>query len=336
MDKLDLKKLAKELNLSPSSVSRALRDSHEIGRETKERVKALAARWGYQPNPHASSLRQSKSKTIAVIIPEVQNNFFAQVINGVEEVAKQKGYHLLIYLSHEDHHRENEILNLLRNGRVDGIMISVSNTTTDFKQLEACKASGMPLVFFDRVDESVKVPRVISDDEEASFKGTEVLVKRGCKRIALLTLSDNLSICKRRNAGYEKALTKHNLLEYKYAIECGTDDELNRQKIHELMLSEFKPDGIFAAIEKFAINTYEVCKEMHIHIPKELKVIGFSNLSAAALFNPSLSTIVQPAYEIGKKASDILFKIIEKKPLLSGDKKVTIFSQIIERESTSK
>lgn len=336
MDKLDLKKLAKELNLSPSSVSRALRDSHEISRETKERVKALAAKLGFQPNPHASSLRQSKSKTIAVIVPEIQNNFFAQVINGVEEVAKAKGYHVLIYLTHEDYHRENEILNLLRNGRVDGIMISVSNTTIDFEHLEACRASGMPLVFFDRVYENIKVPMVTTDDEEAAFKATEVLVKRGCKKIACLTLSDNLSIGKRRSAGYERALTKYHLADHKQTIECGMNDEYNRQKIRELFQAADRPDGIFAAIEKFAVNTYEVCKELNVVIPAQLKVISFSNLPAAALFDPPLSAIVQPAYEIGKKSTDILFKIIEKKVLLPNDKKIAISSTIIERKSTSK
>lgn len=335
MDKLDLKKLAKELNLSPSSVSRALRDSHEISKETKERVKALAVKWGFQPNPHASSLRQSKSKTIAVIIPEIQNNFFAQVLNGVEEIAKGKEYHVLIYLTHEDFSRENEILSLLRNGRVDGIMISVSNTTTDFEHLEACRASGMPLVFFDRISEDIKVPRVTSDDEEASFKATELLIKRGCKKIAFLTLSEGLSISKRRHSGYQRALNKHQL-SYQQTVECDGMDEYNKEKIRSLLLSDEKPDGIFAAIEKFAVNTYEVCKDLELSIPSKLKVISFSNLSATALFDPPLSTIVQSSYEIGKKAADVLFKIIEKKVLLPNDKKVIIASTIVERRSTAK
>ena len=132
MDNVNLKKLAEELNLAVSTVSRALRDSHEISQETKDRVKALAHKLGFQPNPHASSLRQNKSRTIAVVIPEIQNNFFSQVMNGVEDVAQQKGYHVLIYLTHEDHNREKEILQVLRNGRVDGIMISVSNTHDQF------------------------------------------------------------------------------------------------------------------------------------------------------------------------------------------------------------
>jgi LacI family transcriptional regulator len=335
MDNVNLKKLAEELNLAVSTVSRALRDSHEISQETKDRVKSLAVKLGFQPNPHASSLRQNKSKTIAVIIPEIQNNFFSQVMNGVEEVAQQKGYHVLIYLTHEDYNREKDILNVLRNGRVDGLMISVSNTTKNFDHLEAYQQSGMPLVFFDRVCENMEVPRVTTDDSEAAFKATEHLLKMGCKKIAFLSLACNLSISVRRKSGYLKALAKY-ALNNEMIIECEADDETNRRNIRELLQSEQKPDGIFAAVEKFAINTYEVCHEMNICIPQQLKVVSFSNLSAAALFNPPLSTIVQPAYEIGKEAAGILFKIVEKKTLLPNEKKVTIASRIVERKSTGK
>src|SRR6188474_1490040 len=144
MDQVNLKRLAKELGLAISTVSRALRDSHEISQETKDRVQALADKLGFQPNPHASSLRKNKSKTIAVIVPEIQNNFFSQVMNGVEEVARQKGYHVLIYLTHEDHKREEGILHLLRSGRVEGVMISVSNTTKSFEHLEAYRKEEIP------------------------------------------------------------------------------------------------------------------------------------------------------------------------------------------------
>jgi LacI family transcriptional regulator len=336
MDNVNLKKLAEELNLAISTVSRALRDSHEISQETKDRVKTLAAKLGFQPNPHASSLRQNKSKTIAVVVPEIQNNFFAQVMGGVEEVARLKGYHVLIYLTHEDQCREKDVLNILRNGRVDGIMISVSNTTSSFEHLEAYHESGMPLVFFDRVCEGMEVPRVTTDDAEASFKATEHLVKRGCKRIAFLSMSSDLSISRRRKSGYIKALTKYNLAADEMTIECGSDDETNRQKIREVLQSKQRPDGVFAAVEKFAINTYEVCKELQVSVPHDLKVISFSNLSAAALFDPPLSTIVQPAYEIGKAATNILFKMVEKKLLLPNEKKLMIPSCIVERKSTLK
>lgn len=334
MDNVNLKRLAKELNLAMSTVSRALRDSHEISQETKDRVKALAAKLGFQPNAHASSLRQSKSKTIAVVIPEIQNNFFAQVLNGIEDVAQQKGYHVLIYLTHEDRGRENDILHLLRNGRVDGLMISVANTTESFDHLESWRQAGLPLVLFDRVSETMEVPRVTTDDIDASFKATEHLIKSGCQKITFLSLSGGLSISRRRYAGYTKALFKHGLTEYEQVVECGNDDQINRVKIRELLQSEQRPDGIFAAIEKFAINSYEVCHELNINIPRQLKVISFSNLTAAALFDPPLSTVVQPAYEIGKESAAILFKIVEKKMLLANEKRVVLPSKIVERKST--
>ena len=324
MDNVNLKKLAEELNLAVSTVSRALRDSHEISRETKDRVKALALKLGFQPNPHASSLRQHKSKTIAVIIPEIQNNFFSQVMNGVEEVAQQKQYHVLIYLTHEDHSREKDILHVLRNGRVDGLMISVSNTTNSFEHLEACLESGMPLVFFDRICENIEAPRITTDDIEASYKATEHLVKAGCRDIAFLSMSSNLSISLRRKSGYTKALNKYGLADREMIIGCGNDDEVNRQKISELFKQKQKPDGIFASVEKFAINTYEVCRELGLNVPRDLKIISFSNLSAAALFDPPLSSVVQPAYEIGKEATSVLFKIIEKKTLLPAKKKLRL------------
>ncbi|RYY54222.1 MAG: LacI family transcriptional regulator [Chitinophagaceae bacterium] len=332
---MNLKRLAQELNLSASTVSRALRGSHEISQETKDRVKALAEKLGFQPNPHASSLRQSKSNTIAVIIPEIENNFFSQVMNGVEDVAQKKGYHVLIYLTHEAFSREKDILQVLRNGRVDGMMISVSNTTADFEHLKDVNTTGLPLVFFDRIVEGFDVPRVSSDDTDAAFNGTEHLLQKGCKRIALLKMSGHLSISTRRSSGYLRALEKHGLAGSAIQVECGTDDESNRTKIRELLQGPDRPDAIFAAVEKLAINTYEVCRDTGVRIPTDLKVISFSNLSATALFDPPLTTIVQPAYEIGKEAAAVLFKIIEKKTLVPGEKKSIFPSHIVERASTS-
>lgn len=337
MDTVTLKKLAKELNLSPSTVSRALRNSHEISQETKDRVKALAVKLGFQPNPHASSLRQNKSKTIAVIVPEIQNNFFSGVLDGVEDMARQKEFHVLIYLTHEDQSREKGILQVLRNGKVDGIMISVSNTTTTFEHLEAYQEAGIPLVFFDRINEQITAPRITTDDADAAFKATIHLYKAGCRKIAFISMAQVLSISSQRKAGYVRALEKCGLpYEEKRVIECGPNDQANRQQITELLKGPLRPDGIFCAVERFAVNTYEVCHQLGIVIPKELKVISFSNLTAAALFDPPLSTVVQPAYDIGYKAAETLFKLIEQKKLRPAEKKLIIPSTIIERRSTSK
>jgi LacI family transcriptional regulator len=335
MDQVNLKKLAKELNLAVSTVSRALRDSHEISPQTKERVRELAEKLGFQPNPHASSLRQNKSKTIAVIIPEIENNFFSQVINGIESVSPGKGYHVLIYLTHEDYNKERDILQLLRNGRVDGVMVSVSNTTTSFDHIEAWHQAGIPLVLFDRTCDELDVPNIMTNDAEMAFKATEHLLKRGCKHVAFLGMAGNLSISNRRKAGYLAALEKYRIAAPPQVIELTAKDYINRETLQQVFSQSQPPDGVFAAIEKFAVNTYEVCKEMNLHIPKEVKVVSFSNLQAAALFDPALSTIIQPAYDIGREAANILFKLIEKKMLMPYEKKMVLPSQLIERASTA-
>ncbi len=335
MDQVNLKKLAKELNLAVSTVSRALRDSHEISSQTKERVRELALKLGFQPNPHASSLRQNKSKTIAVIIPEIENNFFSQVINGIESVTPNKGYHVLIYLSHEDYNKERDILQLLRNGRVDGIMISMSNTTSNYDHIEAWRKAGIPVVLFDRTSDELDVPNIMTNDAEMAFKATEHLLKRGCKNIAFLGMAGNLSISNRRKVGYLTALEKFKVPIPPHIVELTSKDYTNRDILRKLLQGPQRPDGIFAAIEKFAVNTYEVCKEINLHIPQEVKVISFSNLQAAALFDPALSTIIQPAYDIGREAASILFKLIEKKMLMPYEKKMILPSQLIERASTA-
>jgi len=334
MDNINLKRLAKELNLSASTISRALRGSHEISQQTKDRVKALAEKLGFQPNPYASSLRQSKSKTIAVILPEIENNFFSQVMSGVEDVAQVKEYHVLIYLTHEDYTREKSILQVLRNGRVDGVMISVSNTTHSFEHLQEIHDSGLPLVFFDRTVSSIGVPSVSTDDSAAAFKATELLLDNGCRNIAFLSMSDSLSISSRRKDGYLKALEARGLSGEAQALECGNNNTVNRELIRRLLEGKKRPDAIFAAMEKLAINTYEVCKELKLAIPEQLKVISFSNQAASALFNPPLSAIVQPAYDIGREAAAILFKIIDKKTLAPREQKAIFPSQIVERQSS--
>lgn len=336
MDQVNLKKLAKELNLAVSTVSRALRDSHEISPDTKQRVRALAEKWNFHPNPHASSLRQNKSKTIAVVIPEIENNFFSQVINGIESVAPQKGYHVLIYLTHEQYERERDILQLLRNGRVDGVMLSIANTTASLQHIEAYRRAGIPLVLFDRTSDEVDVPNIMTNDAEMAFKATEHLLKRGCQRIAFLGIEGQLSIFNRRKSGYLSALEKYRVLK-PIEVACSTKDPENREILRQLLQqpASKRPDGILAAIEKFAVNVYEVCKELSLTIPGDCKIISFSNMQAAALFDPGLSTIIQPAYDIGRESANILFKIIDKKMLMPFEQKMVLPSQLIERASTS-
>jgi LacI family transcriptional regulator len=334
---MNLKELAKELHLSISTVSKALRDSHEISESTKKIVIAKAKELNYHANPFASSLRKQKSKTIAVLIPEIANNFFSLVINGVEAIAQEKGYHVLIYLTHEDMKKEVAITKHLQNGRVDGIMISVSNETSDFNHLEELRKNDVSLVFFDRVVDNMNCPKITTDDYNSSFKATEHLIENGAKRIAFLSFSNTLSISNKRKNGYIDALKKHQIhIDEKLIIHCTNNDDANKLLIKNLLKRKNKPDAIFASVEKLVINCYEVCEELQINIPTDLKILSFSNLKTASFLHPSLTTITQPAYDIGRETAAILFKLIEKKGYNFIPENTILKSDLIKRNSTKK
>ena len=335
---MNLKQIASELNLSFSTVSKALRDSHEISETTKRLVLAKAKELNYQVNPFASSLRKQKSKTIAVVIPEVVNDFFGPVINGIESIAQEKGYHVLIYLTHEDMKKEVAITKLLQNGRVDGVLISISEQTSDAAHLEALKEKEIPLVFFDRVVEYIDSPKVTTDDYNSGFNATDHLIENGCKRVAFLSISQNLSISNKRLNGYIDALKKKHALpvDDKLIVNFTGNDKIDKDLIRQLLKAKKRPDGIFASIEKLAISAYEICGELNLNIPRDVKIICFSNLKTAGLLSPSMTTITQPAYEIGREAAAILFKLVEKKGHHFLAEKTVINSVLVERNSTKR
>jgi LacI family transcriptional regulator len=335
MESVNIKKLAQLLNLSIATVSKALRDSYDISQETKDKVMALAKELNYQPNPHASFLRKQNSKTIAVIIPEIANNYFTLAIDGIESVAHEKGYHVIIYLSHEDFNREVAFTRLLHSGRADGVLISVSSSTTDYTHLHQLQDKGLPIVFFDRVAENFNTVKVTTDDYQSGYLATSHLIERGCKRIAHLAISQSLSIGNKRAKGYLQALQDNGITpDESLLIECTNDDGQDTKLIKEL-LEQQKPDGIFAAVERYAIASYELCESLGLNIPNDVKIISFSNLQTASLLNPSLSTITQPAFEIGREAATMLLKKLEKKNFQLPDESIVIQSKLIARKSTA-
>lgn len=331
---VNLKRLAQELNLSIATISRALQDSHEVSAETKEKVWALAKQLNYVPNPYASSLRRQKSKTIGVVIPEIANNFFTLAINGIEEIAQTKGYHVLIYLTHDKLQKEISIIQHLQNGRVDGILLSVSGETDSCEHIELSNKK-IPIVFFDRVcEEIIDTARVTTDDYESGFKATEHLIESGCKKIAYLHVSKNLSIGKKRMEGYLKALQKYNIDHNEdFVIYGSNNDDDNYNKVKDLLSKKNRPDGIFASVENLAITTYYVCNDLGLAIPEQVKVISFSNLATAPLLCPSLTTITQPAFNIGKEAASILLQKLKKNSYASNDN-IVLTSTLIVRNST--
>jgi LacI family transcriptional regulator len=334
---VNIKQLARQLNLSISTVSRALNDSYDISQQTRKKVLELAKKLNYQPNPHASSLRKHKSKTIAVVVPEIANNFFALAINGIQSAAREKGYHVLIYVTSESDKIESETLKHLQNGRIDGLLISVSNKTVDDENLRSIQEQGIPVVFFDRVRDDFKTAKVTTDDFESGFKAAEHLIQQGCKRIAYLQISKKLSIGMNRMKGYQEALKQYKLPENKKLIvDCVDDRQRNHALIEALLKSKDKPDGIFASVEHLAITAYQVCKDLKLNIPKDVKIISFSNLESASLLHPSLTTITQPAFEIGKQAATLLLKALTKKDFKLTDSKLVLPSKLIQRDSTGK
>ena len=244
---------------------------------------------------------------------------------------------MLIYLTHEDAQKEVSVTKLLQNGRVDGIMISLSSQTADIAHLEELKENQIPLVFFDRVVENIDSPKVTTDDYNSGFKATEHLIQKGCKRIAFLSISQNLSISNKRMNGYTDALKKHGIKpDDNLIVSLNGDMEKNKSIIRKLLRRKNRPDGIFSPVEQLAICSYEICEELKIDIPKDIKIISFSNLQTASMLNPSLTTITQPAYEIGREAASILFKLIEKKGFNFILEKTVLKSQLIERNATRK
>ena len=336
MGNTTIKILAKELNLSVASVSKALRDSHEISNKTKQKVLALAKKLNYIPNPYASSLRKRISKTIAVVLPEVADSFFSLAINGIESVAQDKGYHVLIYLTHESFAREEAILNEFKSGRVDGILISVSAETIDSNHIKEVVATGKPVVFFDRICEDVETARVITDDFESSYQATRHLLQQGCKKIAYLYTSANLSINNKRMEGYKKALTDNDIkITAADIILCDSDTEGNYNIIKKILGKKEKPDGIIACVEKLTTPVYLACNELKLPIPGKIKVVSFTNLPAALILSPTLTTITQPAFEMGKMAASVLFKALEKSNYNLKKEMVVIPSVLNIRQSTS-
>jgi len=309
-----IKDIARELGISPSTVSRALKGHPDISSETKKQVTALAEKLNYQPNNIALSLRQKKTNTIGVVIPELIHFFFSTVISGIEDVAYDAGYNVIIAQSNESYEREVTDTRALFNSKVDGMIISISRDTKDFSHFRNLFDNGIPLVFFDRVCDGIDTDKIIIDDMEAADEATQHLIDQGSKRIIHLAGPLNLLIGQKRLQGYKQALTRNNIpVDEKYIIDCGEGAEEEARQIILSFLDENnqKPDGIFATNDVAAIGAMMALRERGIKIPEEVAVVGFGNWRFSAMTDPPLSTVEQPGYEMGKEAALHLIHQIE-------------------------
>ena len=335
-----IKDIAKALGLSTSTVSRALRDSYEISPETKQMVLEYARQINYRPNPIALSLKERRSRSIGVIVSEIANSFFSQIINGIESAAYSRGYNVIISQSHESYEREVVNMDFLSSRSVDGFLISVSTETKDFAHINDLHERGLPMVFVDRMVETIETHKVVADNFKGAYDATMHLIKNGYKRIAHLANSEYLSITKERVAGYWKALSDAKMdLDDNYLKHClhgGMIYEEVDSAMNELMNQKHKPEALFASADKLTTNSMRYCRANNINIPDDLAVVGFSNLDLTELLSPSLSVVRQPAFEMGEVAAELLINTIESKRPVTVFETRVLPAELFIRESSGK
>lgn len=309
-----IKDIAEKLKVSVSTVSRALRGGSEIKKETRRLVRELAAELNYSPNPIALSLKERKTKMIGIVVPEIANTFCSATIAGIEDVAYARGYHVMIFQSHEKYEREKVTTQLLASRRIDGLIISLSNETSQHDHLHEMIEKGIPVVMFDRVYDGLNTHKVVTDDYTGAFKATEHLIEQGYRNIAQLTMASYLSITQNRMAGFRDALKEHDVpLREEWILHCNFNTEEINAKIRGLFSGNEQPDAVLASSERLAIACMSELRAMDLRIPEDVALIGFSDNPLNRLMCPSLSSVRQPTFEIGQKSAELLIELIEKK-----------------------
>jgi LacI family transcriptional regulator len=333
--KITIKTIAKELGVSTSTVSKALRDSHEISSETKEKIQAYANLYNYKPNNLALQLRNQKTKVIGVILPKIVHHFFSTVIMGIEEGANKKGYNIMVCFSNESYKKEVETLKVLSNGSVDGLIVSIANETLenkDFKHFIDLVSEEIPLVLFDRVVDEILCDKVVVDDVGAGYKATKHLLENGRKKIALITTPNHVNVGTLRRQGYEKALIEAYIKTDKNLI-VEIDEKKDIKSQIEKVFKE-NIDAVFAVNEIYAANSMRIAKERGLSIPDDISIIGFTDGLISEYSSPSITTIAQHGFTMGTQAVELLIERIENETEVYKPKKIVISSDLKIREST--
>lgn len=334
--KATLKQIAKELGVSVSTVSKALNDSPEISNLTKIKIQEFARLKNYKPNIMALNLKNRKTKTIGVIIPNILNSFFAKVFSGIEKVADQMGYHVITCISNESIIKEINTLQMLSNGTIDGFILSISEESqknNDFRHFSEIINDGTPIVMFDRVTDEVNCDKVIVDDFESAIDATQYLINIGCRKIALFSSIDNLSVGKLRAKGFFKALENNNItVDDKLTIQTENIGDFDRKA--NVLFNENKIDGIFALDEHSAVSAIKMGLRWKYKIPENLSIIGFADGVWSRRLTPSLSTVSQHGPEIGEAAARMLIAKLENKEEEYSYKTQIIKTELRHRESS--
>ena len=328
-----IKDIAKELNISVSTVSRALRDTYDVSQDTRDKVLATATRLKYKPNYNAIGLAKGSTHTIGVILPFITNYYFSTVITGIQEVAYSKGYNIVFFITNDSPEREISIIENLTVSSLDGLLVSISTDSDASEHFSLVMNEGLPVVFFDRVANDINTSKVMQDDYNGAFEAVEHLITNGYTRIAHIAGPRGLSFTQKRLKGYIDALEKYQmpvcneLIVYSgFSQQCGEEDT------YTLLQCEQPPDAIFAVNDRKAIGAMLALKNKNIRIGKDIGVVGFTNDPVCTIISPSLSTIAEPAFEIGERACELLLKHITKKNFRPEE--IIVPGRLIVRESS--
>lgn len=329
-----IKDIAEKLGISVSTVSRALKDHPDISIKTRQAVKELAKLLGYKPNLIALNLKHSKTNTIGLIVPEVEHHFFSKVINGIEEVAYENNYNVIVVQSNESYMREVLNTQTLIANRVDGVLVSFSKETQDYSHFQQMVDYEIPIVFYDRTIEGFHADSVVCDDYSGAYNAVNHLISKGCKRIALYSSPQHMLIGRNRFEGYKAALKKNNI-EFNKDLIYACDTIESAMKISKSVLKkQDRPDGIFAVNDHTAVGVLKVAKELGIKIPQELKVVGFENSRSATICEPELTSVDQFGFNLGKKSAELLLKRIKEADFDYKPISLKLKTELIVRESS--
>ena len=312
-----LKDLAAQLGVSIATVSRALRDSHEVGDEMKKRVQELAKKLNYRPNPFAQSLRKEAPRVIGVVVPNLVTHYYAAVIDGIEDYATQEGYSVIVINSHEDYRREERALENFISMHVEGLIACLAQDTVDYTHFEDIHRIGIPLVFFARTCLPDLFSSVVANGDEAAQLATEHLIDTGSKRIAFIGGPNHLDMVRRRKHGYLEALRERKIDIDRTLVVCDKIDfEVARESAMKLLTRDDRPDAILAFNDIITYAAFDAIKALGLSIPKDVAIIGFTDTDTAVFVTPKLSAIEDRPYETGCRACELLLRNIK------GDKRI--------------
>ncbi len=333
--------LAKMLGLSPSTISRALSDHNDVSEATKQRVRQLAEELHYQPNQLAAALRRGRSNALGVLVPHITGHFFPQVVHGIATEAAKLGFNVMICQSNEDVRQEQKNIDLLMNSQVEGILVSLANTTHDIGHFEAVRQQNIPLVFFDRVVEDFRgsnVSSVMVDDYQGAYQVVAHLIEQGCTRIAHFTGPLHLNIHKNRHQGYRDALRAHGMaIDDDLIVYCELSPKGGAQAMRQLLKLPQRPDGVFASNDLAAVGAMQVAKAQRLRVPQDVAIVGFSNEAFASLTEPMLSSVDQRCEQMGKTAVQLLQKMLKSGPnRLGPPRPIVLKPKLLVRESSSR